>query len=112
MLLAIVVDKIENIHSGYNMGKLNEGGKGFEHQVNKRRFDESTVDRNAPVLKKIKINDSTIEVPYLGRVISQYPMLETLASFVSTRDLHNLAATCKSNYTHVRSSRSTFGALR
>jgi hypothetical protein len=47
-----------------------------------------------------------------NHVTSIYPILRTLASFVSTLDLFNLALTCKSNYQQIRASEKTFNALR
>lgn len=48
----------------------------------------------------------------LDRIISLFPTLQSLASFVSTQDLFNLALTCKSNYLYILSSQRTFNALR
>lgn len=48
----------------------------------------------------------------LPLLISAYPILRSLASFISSRDLFNLARTCKSNYQNILSSKRTFHALR
>ncbi|KAF2789008.1 hypothetical protein K505DRAFT_352843 [Melanomma pulvis-pyrius CBS 109.77] len=48
----------------------------------------------------------------LNRIISLFPTLQSLASFVSTIDLFSLALTNKSNYAYILSSQSTFNSLR
>ncbi|KAF2114251.1 hypothetical protein BDV96DRAFT_688457 [Lophiotrema nucula] len=48
----------------------------------------------------------------LDYLISAYPILESLASSLSTLDLLNLGLTCKSNYLHVLSSAQLFKSLQ
>jgi hypothetical protein len=48
----------------------------------------------------------------LARLISEYPILQSLRSFVSSLDLFNIALTCKANYVFILSSKRLFNTLR
>lgn len=48
----------------------------------------------------------------LTALIAQYPVLQTLSSFLSTVDLFNLALTNRTHYSHILHSRINFDILR
>jgi hypothetical protein len=53
----------------------------------------------------------SIMIP-LARLISEYPILQSLSPFVSTLDLFHIALACKANYTFILSFKRLFNYLR
>lgn len=48
----------------------------------------------------------------LARLISQYPVIQSLSSYLSTLDLYHLALTCKEFHSYILPSKTTFDVLR